>query len=90
MNAKCQPYEIIRDGLAEKIPFFVTDLSTAYHSAAKVSRGFALIDGRHVLKVDEIGPKIMKASPLSLADAHRGACWTKRCYGGRDLSRNRR
>ena len=35
----------------------MTDLSTAYHSAAKVSRGFALIDGRHVLIVDEITPK---------------------------------
>jgi hypothetical protein len=39
------------------------DLSTAYPSAAKVLRGFALIDGRHVLIVDEITPKPDK--PLS-------------------------
>lgn len=62
INGTCQPYdaraEIIRDGLGEKIPFVVMNLSTAYPNAAKVLRGFALIDGRHVLIADEIEPKI--------------------------------
>jgi hypothetical protein len=58
---QCQPYDarakIIHQNLAGKIPLVVMDLSTAYASAAKVLRGFALIAGRHVLIVDEIEPK---------------------------------
>src|SRR6516162_2618645 len=61
IDGKCQPYdaraEIVHEALDEKIPRVVMDLSTAYPSAAKVLRGFALIDGRHVLIVDEITPK---------------------------------
>jgi hypothetical protein len=61
IDGKCQPYdagaEIIHQNLAGNIPFVVMNLSTAYPSAAKVLRGFELIEGRHVLIADEITPK---------------------------------
>lgn len=61
IDGKCQPYaghaEIVRECFAENISFVVMDLSAAYPSAARVWRGFALIEGRHVLIVDEIVPK---------------------------------
>jgi hypothetical protein len=41
---------------ADKFSVVVMDLSTAYPSAVSASRGFALIDRRHVLIVDEIVP----------------------------------
>jgi hypothetical protein len=48
---------ITREHYEEKISFVVMDLSTAYPRAVSASRGLALIDGRHVLIVDEIVPK---------------------------------
>jgi hypothetical protein len=42
----------------------VIDLSRAYPNAVSVLRGFALIDRRHVLIVDEIVPRV----PLSSVD----------------------
>jgi hypothetical protein len=66
INGECQPFRaraiITHEGFNENISFAVIDLSTAYPSASKVLRGFALIDGRHVLIVDEIVPKASLAS----------------------------
>lgn len=61
INGDCQPptasAEIIRESFEETISFVVIDLSRAYPSAVSALRGFALIDRRHVLIVDEIVPK---------------------------------
>lgn len=60
INGECQPPTacalITRQNLAGNTPFVVMDLSTAYPNAVSALRGFALIDGRHVLIVDEIVP----------------------------------
>jgi hypothetical protein len=69
VNGECQPPTacavITREQFEEQISFVVMDLSTAYPNASKVLRGFALIEGRHVLIVDEITPKV-KDSPSSV------------------------
>ena len=61
INGECQPLTacaiITHQNLTEKTPFVVMDLSGAYPSAGSVRRGFALINRRHVLIVDEIVPK---------------------------------
>jgi Heparinase II/III-like protein len=60
INGECQPATaravITRESFGEDISFVVMDLSAAYPSAASAGRGFALIDRRHVLIVDEIAP----------------------------------
>jgi hypothetical protein len=62
IDGECQPPNaravITRKNLVGKTPFVVIDLSAAYPNAIRASRGFALIDGRDVLIVDEIVPKI--------------------------------
>jgi predicted branched-subunit amino acid permease len=61
INGECQPPRaraiITKQRLAGNAPFVVMDLSSAYPSAVSALRGFALIDGRHVLIADEIIPK---------------------------------
>jgi Heparinase II/III-like protein len=61
LDGECQPHtahaDIIRERFGEAISFVVIDLSSAYPDAASVLRGFALIDRRHVLIVDEIVPR---------------------------------
>jgi hypothetical protein len=61
INGECQPLTaravITHESFADKISFVVIDLSTAYPGAVSALRGFALIDRRHVLIVDEIVPK---------------------------------
>jgi hypothetical protein len=68
INGECQPPTaravITHERFAEEISFVVMDLSMAYPSAVSALRGFALIDRRHVLIVDEIVPK----TPLSSVD----------------------
>jgi hypothetical protein len=68
IDGQCQPptahASIIRASFREKISLVVMDLSEAYPSAARALRGFALIDCRHVLVVDEIVPD----EPLSSVD----------------------
>jgi hypothetical protein len=60
INGECQPPDaravITHESFEEKISFVVINLSTAYPSAVSALRGFALIDRRHVLVVDEIHP----------------------------------
>jgi hypothetical protein len=60
INGECQPPTaravITHESLGEEISFVVMDLSAAYPSAVSALRGFALIDRRHVLIVDEIHP----------------------------------
>jgi Heparinase II/III-like protein/Domain of unknown function (DUF4962) len=62
INGECQPPTgravITHERFEAKISSVVMDLSTAYPNAVSVLRGFALIDGRHVLIVDEIVPKL--------------------------------
>jgi hypothetical protein len=48
---------ITRISFGDKISCVVMDLTTAYPSVVRALRGFALIDRRHVLIVDEIVPK---------------------------------
>jgi hypothetical protein len=66
INGECQPPTaravIIHDRYEEGISFVVMDLSMAYPSAVSALRGFALIDRRHVLIVDEIVPKASLSS----------------------------
>jgi len=61
INGECQPPTacaiITRQSLTGKTPVVVMDLSGAYPSVGSVLRGFALINRRHVLIVDEIVPK---------------------------------
>jgi hypothetical protein len=68
INGECQPpdarAEIIHENFGEPISCIVIDLSKAYPSAVSALRGFALIDRRHVLIVDEIVP----SAPLSSVD----------------------
>ncbi len=60
-NGECQPHAaravIVNESFGEMISVVVMDLSTAYPNAVSALRGFALIDRRHVLIVDEIVPK---------------------------------
>jgi hypothetical protein len=60
INGECQPpaarAAIIHESFEETIFFAVIDLSRAYPSTVSAWRGFALIDRRHVLIVDEIRP----------------------------------
>jgi Heparinase II/III-like protein/Domain of unknown function (DUF4962) len=60
INGECQPPTaravITRERFGEEISFVVMDLSAAYPSTVSALRGFALIDRRHVLIVDEIVP----------------------------------
>ncbi len=66
INGECQPPTaravISHESFAEEIPFVVMDLSTAYPSTVSAFRGFALIDRRHVLIVDEIVPNASLSS----------------------------
>jgi hypothetical protein len=68
INGECQPSTaraiITRESFEDQISFVVMDLSRAYPSAVSALRGFALIDRRHVLVVDEIVPK----TPISSLD----------------------
>jgi hypothetical protein len=61
INGECQPHAaravITHTRFDENISFVVMNLTTAYPSAVRAWRGFALIDRRHVLIVDEIVPK---------------------------------
>jgi heparinase II/III-like protein len=61
INGESQPptarAEITHEHYDEQISFVVMDLSTAYPKAVSALRGFALIDRRHVLIVDEIVPQ---------------------------------
>ncbi|HEU0155595.1 MAG TPA: heparinase II/III family protein, partial [Stellaceae bacterium] len=61
IDGACQPWDavakIIGESFADRLSLVVTDLSTAYPTAARAWRGFALIDRRHVLVVDEVVPK---------------------------------
>ena len=61
INGQCQPpttrAEIVCAHFADTISVVVIDLSAAYPDTASARRGFALIDRRHVLIVDEIVPK---------------------------------
>jgi Heparinase II/III-like protein len=60
INGECQPPTaravITHENFGGEISFVVMDLSTAYPSTLSALRGFALIDRRHVLIVDEIVP----------------------------------
>jgi hypothetical protein len=60
INGECQPRDaraaITHESFEETISYVVIDLSRAYPSAVSALRGFALIDRRHVLIVDEIHP----------------------------------
>jgi hypothetical protein len=60
INGQSQPptsrAAITRISFGEEISCVVMDLTTAYPSAVHALRGFALIDHRHVLIVDEIAP----------------------------------
>ena len=60
INGECQPPDaravITNESFEETISYVVIDLSRAYPSAVSALRGFALIDRRHVLIVDEIHP----------------------------------
>ena len=66
INGECQPPTgravITHERFEAKISSVVMDLSTAYPNAVSVLRGFALIDGRHVLIVDEIVPGARRLS----------------------------
>ncbi|MGH7059469.1 MAG: heparinase II/III domain-containing protein [Stellaceae bacterium] len=61
INGNCQPYTasaaIVRESFADRISFVLMDLTMAYPETLRTWRGFALIEGRHVLIVDEIEPK---------------------------------
>jgi hypothetical protein len=61
IDGECQPPHaravITHESLEKNISYVVIDLSRAYPSAVSALRGFALIDRRHVLIVDEIVPK---------------------------------
>lgn len=61
INGECQPptarATIIRQRLTGKNPFIVLDISPAYPGTLSALRGFALIEGRHVLIADEVVPK---------------------------------
>ena len=75
IDGACQPPEAVAPiaGFAHDaaLAFAVLDLSAAYPSCARVTRGGALIAGRHVLIVDEIVPG---AAPVTLAwQMHTGA-----------------
>jgi hypothetical protein len=60
IDGECQPPAaravITHESFEEEISFVVMDLSMAYPSTVGALRGFALIDRRHVLIVDEIHP----------------------------------
>ena len=66
VNGGCQPPTaravITHESFEEEISFIVMDLSTAYPSTVSAFRGFALIDRRHVLIVDEIVPNASLSS----------------------------
>jgi Heparinase II/III-like protein/Domain of unknown function (DUF4962) len=66
INGECQPHTaravITDESFEEQISFVVVDLSRAYPSTVSALRGFALIDRRHVLIVDEIVPKARLSS----------------------------
>ncbi|HUC70888.1 MAG TPA: heparinase II/III family protein [Stellaceae bacterium] len=66
IGGECQPPDaravITHTRFGEEISSVVMDLSAAYPSAASAVRGFALIDRRHVLIVDDIVPKECPAS----------------------------
>jgi hypothetical protein len=70
IDGQCQPHTarapIARTSFRAGIALVVIDLSRAYPSAARALRGFALIDRRHVLIVDEIVPT--EDQPLSSVD----------------------
>jgi len=66
INGECQPPAaravITHESFAEEISFVVMDLSAAYPITVSALRGFALIDRRHVLIVDEIVPNASLSS----------------------------
>jgi hypothetical protein len=61
VNGQCQPPTARADVLCahfgETLALVVVDLSAAYPDTVSLRRGFALIDRRHVLIVDEIVPR---------------------------------
>jgi Heparinase II/III-like protein len=66
INGECQPPTaravITHEHFDDEISFVIMDLSAAYPSTVRAWRGFALIDRRHVLIVDEIVPKTCLSS----------------------------
>ena len=66
INGECQPPTaravITGESFEEEIAFVVMDLSMAYPNTVTALRGFALIDHRHVLIVDEIVPNTSLSS----------------------------
>jgi hypothetical protein len=59
IDGACQPYiarAVVATRFEKTLALVALDLSTAYPSAASAWRGFALIERRHVLIVDEIEP----------------------------------
>jgi hypothetical protein len=66
INGECQPPAaravITHESFADDISFVAMDLSAAYPQTGSALRGFALIDRRHVLIVDEIVPKTRLSS----------------------------
>jgi hypothetical protein len=61
IDGACQPVDaraaIVRTSFGGSVSCVVIDLSMAYPGTVSALRGFALIDRRHVLIVDEIVPK---------------------------------
>jgi hypothetical protein len=61
INGESQPHTaravITKESFEHELSFVVMDLTAAYPDTASALRGFALIDRRHVLIVDEIVPK---------------------------------
>lgn len=68
VEGQCQPSTadapIIRSRFRKNLALVVIDLSEAYPGTVRALRGFALIDRRHVLIVDEIWPN----TPLQTMD----------------------
>jgi hypothetical protein len=68
INGQCQPHDARADILfthfGDMLAVIVVDLSAAYPDTVSAQRGFALIDRRDVLVVDEIVPR----EPLSSVD----------------------
>lgn len=66
LDGECQPptadAAVVRSRFRKRLALGVIDLSVAYPQTARVLRGFALIDGRHALIVDEIVPDAALAS----------------------------
>src|ERR1700740_1499063 len=77
INGECQPPTaravITHESFEEELSLVLMDLSAAYPNAVSASRGFALIDRRHVLIVDEIVPKRNECLPSVVWQMHTAA-----------------